>query len=617
MEKACQKTRIFQLYARIIRVMGFLREMKVKPAYLILPVILSFAAALFEGLSIGLLVPAAKGIIEMDFAFVRELPVFRIIISFFPRIFSDIPQPNFWIFTLLIVTIFIATILKNILTYLSSLIASYQSRQFSKNIKQAIFSRYLSFGKLFFDRTNIGYLNIVLANFTGEIGRLIRHFSAMLGESFKLIVYVAIMWIISWRLTLFALVLFPALYYLVYWIIGKIKTTSGHYAASRINQTKRIFDILSCIPLVKSYVKEKEEKKRFLKLTESIAGLEFSIDKKTLLIAPIQEIGVVTIILFIVSAMVFMFARGQAGAISGFLVFFYILRKCPHPLNGINSCKTHIAEAEGAIKNISQIFEDKDKFFVSQGNIEFKGLKEGIRFKHLDFSYIRGVSALKDISFSLEKGKVTAIVGPTGSGKTTLINLILRFYDCPRSSIFIDDRDIRNFTLKSLRSNIALVSQDTLLFNDTLRNNIIYGLEADPGHEKIIEVAKKARLYDFIMSLPERFDTSIGDRGVRLSGGEKQRLSIARALVKRAEILILDEATSSLDSITERLIQEAIDEAIMDKTAVVIAHRLSTIKRADKVVVIEEGRLAEEGSLDGLLQRRGKFYKYWEEQKFY
>ena len=217
----------------------------------------------------------------------------------------------------------------------------------------------------------------------------------------------------------------------------------------------------------------------------------------------------------------------------------------------------------------------------------------------------------------MEKGKTVAIVGPTGAGKTTIINLLMRFYDCPSSAIFIDGEDIRSFTLQSLRAHIALVSQEVFLFNDTIKNNMIYGLDREVGNDELIEVAKKARLYDFIARMPQGFDTEVGDRGIKLSGGEKQRLSLARALLKGSEILILDEATSSLDSKTEQLIQQAINEAIKNRTSIVIAHRLSTIKNADKIIVLDNGSVTETGTLDELLERKGQFYELWEAQKFY
>ncbi len=222
---------------------------------------------------------------------------------------------------------------------------------------------------------------------------------------------------------------------------------------------------------------------------------------------------------------------------------------------------------------------------------------------------------LRDVSFDVRKGKMTAIVGPTGSGKSTLINLLMRYYDCPPGSIFIDGKDIRSFDLDSYLSRVALVSQETLLLHESLRNNIAYGL-TNVSDEAVQQVVKQARLENFVAQLPNGLDTLIGDRGTRLSGGEKQRVSIARALIKGAEILILDEATSSLDSQTERLIQEAIDEAVQGRTSIVIAHRLSTIKHADSIVVLKDGALVEQGTLDELLALNGLFQRLWQEQKF-
>ena len=285
--------------------------------------------------------------------------------------------------------------------------------------------------------------------------------------------------------------------------------------------------------------------------------------------------------------------------------------------NVFNNIKVTLARLKPPLKELAKIFDDKDKFYVIDGSKTFSGLQKGIEFHNLKFSYTPEIPVLKDINFFVEKGKMTAMVGPSGAGKTTLISLLMRFYDCPSGSIVIDGEDIKNFTLKSLREHISLVSQEVFLFNETLRYNMAFGLDREIKEVELIDVATKARIYDFISRLPNRFDTQIGDRGVRLSNGERQRIAIARALLKGSEILILDEATSSLDTKTEKLIQQAIDEAIKGRTAIVIAHRLSTIKSADKIVVIEEGKFIEEGSLTELLNKKGHFYKYWEAQKFY
>lgn len=308
--------------------------------------------------------------------------------------------------------------------------------------------------------------------------------------------------------------------------------------------------------------------------------------------------------------------KGRKTDIAPFLIYFYIIRRASYQFAPLNQFRASVASIRGYLSEIFKMLDDKDKFFVVGGQREFTGLKRSIEFRNLNFSYINGVEVLRDLNLFIEKDKTTAIVGPTGAGKSTLVSLILRFYDCPPSSVFIDGVDIREFTLESLMKRMAFVGQEALLFNDSIKNNIEYGLDK-VADEELEDVVKKARLYDFIMKLPQKYDTLIGDRGVKLSGGEKQRLSIARVLLKKAEILILDEATSSLDTTTEKLMQEAIEETVKGRTTIVIAHRLSTIKNADKIVVIENGRLMEQGSLNELLEKKGKFYQYWQEQKFY
>ena len=606
-----------KLRANLVLSKNFLSQMKIRPVFFILPIVLTFCAAVFDGLSIGLLVPLVKGSIAMNFDFVRTLPVFRIVTSVFPNIFSNTNNPNSSIFVLLLAIIVSAAVMKNISSYLSTVLTEHQTQQLSRNMRNTIFTRYLKFGKLFFDRTNIGHLNIILVSFTQQIAEILTKVRGLINSVFTLSVYFVIMCVISWRLTILTILFLPIFYYSINWLIKKIENTSKAYAQSRIDQSWRIFDILSCISLVKSYAKEEDEKKRFSELSNSVARLEFSTNKKMLFINPIQELVVIGVLLFIISAAAFMVSKNHAESLSSFVIFFYITRKSAPLFNSINIFKADIAKSRGALNNVMQILNDKDKFFIKEGTLEFRGLQTEIEFKNLNFNYVKNIHILKNISIVIKKNKVTAIVGPSGSGKTTIINLIFRFYECPPGSIFVDGIDIRDFTLKSLKANMVLISQETLLFNDTIRYNLSYGLSEHIPEAKLIEVTKKARLYDFIMSLPDKFNTFIGDRGVRLSGGEKQRMSIARGILKGAEILILDEATSSLDSRTERLIKEAMDELMKEKTAIVIAHRLSTIRHADKIIVIDNGKVAEVGVLKELLDKKGKFYEYWQEQKFY
>ena len=602
-----------RLFSNLISLQEFLHKFDVKLTYFILPVILSFVAAFLEGVSAGLLVPLAKGVIAMDFSFAREAPILKTVLLQFSHFFKI---TNSFIFILLVIFVFSAVLLKNIFQYATSLAMGYQVRNFSHNMRRKIFNRYLSFGKTFFDRNSEGYLHNLLMDFTNIVSQKLIELNSALNNCFMLIVYVILMLLISYKLTLLLILISPIFYYVVGKIIEKIKFTSRFYASSRGNLSKKISNILSIIPLVKAYTNEKEEEKEFEGISKEVASLEFSMDKKYNLITPLQEIIILILMLLLISAVAFIVVK-KKESLAGFLVFFYIMKRATVAFGVLSNFRAQLSVISGPLAEISKVFDNKDKFFVPEGKRQFESLQRSINFSNLPFSYIKDVQVLKDVTFSIEKGKITAIVGPTGAGKSTIINLILRFYDCAPVSIFMDDVDIREFTFDSLRAHMALVSQDILLFNDSIRKNIVYGLDRNISEEALTEIMKKARLFDFVMNLPEGLNTLIGDRGVKLSGGEKQRVAIARALLKGSEILFLDEATSALDTKTELLIQQAIEEAIRGRTVIVVAHRLSTIKNADKIIVIEQGRLVEQGNLNELLDKKGKFYQYWIEQKFY
>lgn len=601
------------LILKLPKLLKFLSKIDIHPGHFIIPGMLALLAAFFEIVSVSALIPLVKGVIFMDFIFVKKLPVIRDIFMVFPDVFTR----NAPIFILLLSTVFLGAALKSILQYISSLIVAKHVRRASNNMRKMIFSRYLSFGKLFFDRNSVGHLYNVLLTSTTIITERVKSVEGLLNSLFLLLGYLTVMFIIYWKLTLALILIIPLLNYGMRLLINKIRKTSAMYASSYSSLGINISNILSCIPLVKLYSNENAENINFSKMSDQIERIEFSMDKKNNLIYPLQEIILLGVVLLVVMALTFFTIKEKTIQIATCLVYFYILRMCYKQFGIFNMLKGNLAMVAGPISAISGILDDNDKFFVTGGRREFKGLEKSIEFRNLTFFYKKGFPVLKDISFSIDKGSLTAIVGPTGAGKTSLINLILRFYDCPESSIFIDGIDIKEFTLDSLRTHIALVSQDTMLFNDTLENNIVYGLKGPVIREKIMDAVKKAGLYDFVMNLPKGLDTYIGDRGLLLSGGEKQRVAIARALLKEAQILILDEATSSLDTKTEKFIQEGIAAAVQDRTAIVIAHRLSTIKNAGKIIVIENGRLIEQGGLEELLGKKGKFFEYWQEQKFY
>ncbi|MFH1868411.1 MAG: ABC transporter ATP-binding protein [Candidatus Omnitrophota bacterium] len=593
---------------------AFFHKMNLRPIHLISISGLSMLAAFFEGISVSLLIPTMKGIINMDFNFIREMPVVKKVIAYFPCLLK---LGDSSIFIFLVAAVIVTLIIKNVLRYFTSLALCYRAEKFSESLRNTIFSRYLSFGKLFFDRSNKGYLCNIPTNFVNIIGDGLITVQGAVEAIFALVVYLAIMIAISWKFTMVMLIFYPTLHYSLQWVIGKINKTSGLYADATSKLSEKLFNVLSCIPLVKTYANEEREKREFSNISNTVAMWRYSIYKKQCFISPLTESVIHIGLMLCVTAVAFFTIKVRAGDIAGFLVYFYVMKRSASMFGPLNSFRASIAAISGYISRVLEMLDDENKFFVLGGEKKFEGLKKNIEYKNLHFSYMEGLEILKGVSFCIDKGKMTAIVGPTGSGKTSLINLILRFYDCPPSSLFIDGIDIREYSLSSLMPHIALVSQDTLLFNDTLRENIIYGLDKRPPDEEILEIMKETRLYDFVTSLPEGLNTLIGDKGVKLSGGERQRVSIARAIIKGAELLILDEATSSLDTNTEQLIQAAIDKAVKGRTAIVIAHRLSTIKNSDKIIALEKGRLVEQGSLNELLDAKGRFYQYWEEQKFY
>jgi ATP-binding cassette, subfamily B, bacterial MsbA len=264
---------------------------------------------------------------------------------------------------------------------------------------------------------------------------------------------------------------------------------------------------------------------------------------------------------------------------------------------------------QGSTDNIKELLRTDNKKYFQNGRTEFFGLKRSIDLVAVDFGYEASNPVLQDITLTIERGQTTALVGASGAGKTTLADLIPRFYDPTQGQVLIDGVDLREFEINSLRRKMAVVSQDTFIFNTSVRNNIAYGTQ-EANEQAILQAARLANALEFIQKMPEGFETQLGDRGVRLSGGQRQRIAIARALLRHPEILILDEATSALDSVSERLIQESLEKLSVGRTVVAIAHRLSTIAQADKVVVLEQGRIVEQGKYQELLEQRGKLWKY-------
>ncbi len=612
MKKNYHDHRNLGVASETIRLIRFMETMGVNRGYFVLTILLSSVTILFQVLNLQLLMAALRVMITRDYGFVGSVPVLKNIVGPF---ISGTGQFEA-VFLVLVTSIFAVTLAKLTLQYMSDIGVTYLVRRATGSLRSLMFERYLKFGKSFFDKASLGRINTVIMKFSSSTSAQLNNIQKLISQVLSLAAYLGIMLYISWELTSLMLCIFPFFVLLAQWVTASIRNISRAQVKAEEDLDDRIFSVLMAMPLVKAHNMEHWEKSLFQEANREEARLSFRLDRKGRLIPHIQELCMTVAFIALASAVAFLLPSGK-GNISSYLVFFYIARLSLPGFNAINQFRVNLNISSARIEKILEVLDDEKKFILSDGTREFTGIGSGIEVRGLDFSYDGRNMVLKGISLVFNKGQMTAIVGATGSGKTTLIHLIMRFYDCPAGTILLDGTDIRDLKIQSLLDKIAYVSQDAFFFNDTIRMNMTYGLDREVSEEELMEASVKARIDMLIKRLPDGFDTVIGERGAQLSGGEKQRLSIARALLRDAEIIILDEATSSLDSSTEKLIQEAISDAVSGRTAIVAAHRFFTIRGADKIVVLEDGTVAEQGALSELLDKKGKFYRYWNEQRFF
>lgn len=597
-----------------LRLLGsFLGRMGVGPKGIAPPIAMSLGAAGLEGLSVWLLVPLTQGLMTMDFSFLRTGPgVSRVLALLPPAISSDIG-----VFLGLSTLIFGVFLIKNALQYAGAIWMARLVRSAGDRLRSTLFERYMGYGKQFLDRSNAGHLQSVLIAYPDRISTRLIDLQQYFTHAFTLVAYLGMMLYLSWRLTLISAAVFPVLNAILNQIVRRIRGASAVFVERQEEMARRTANALSCMPLVHAYNMQGREHAAFVAVSGQVRDLELTMDKKLKLIQPLQETVVFALLLGLIAGSAIYGARSGSWRFSGILVFFYVIRRAATSFSLMGHMHAAVASVVGPMREVLDLVSEEGKFAVPSGTKQFVGLRSRVEFRALNYSYEPAKPVLRNISMTVEKGRLTAVVGASGGGKSTLISLLLRQYDCPPGAIFVDGVDLREFSSESLRERIALVSQDTQLLHGTLKDNIAYGLAETPTDERLMAVAEAAGLAEFLKRLPRGFDTLVGDRGVQLSGGEKQRVSIARAMLKGADILVLDEATSALDSQTERVIQVAIEEMTRGKTAIVIAHRLSTIRKADMIVVIEDGVSVEKGSLEELLALKRRFWRYWEDQKFY
>ncbi len=567
-------------------------------------------AAVFEGFSFGALVPFLKQAAGMGpYEGWRNIPVVGNLLSavHFEQAYKRVD--------LLLGIIVIAVFIRQCAAYVSQILYCVATQSFEVRLRIVGYKRILNYGCLFFDSVKKGEIHNTLMRFTAEVADLMRTLFDLTRNILFGTIYLITLLAISSQLCLISIAVTP----LFYWLVQKLFKKIHALYTSVLNTEQKGYglslDVFSNIKLVKAMSREYDEARSFesnehLRNRHSI--LAYSL---YLLISPLQEILLTIGIAIILWMSLTIYFRDDPAFLVKLIVAVLIFRRAMQVVNYSLSLFPLVIRRIPFVRELRKLLNQRDKSVISCGNHILRKVTKGIEYRGLEMAYVpKGEPSLKNISFFIPAGSFTAIVGASGAGKTTLVELLPRFYEYQGGDILIDDISIRDYDLTSLRNAIGFVSQDTLVLNDTLYNNILYA-KPNASSDEIQVAANKAYVTVFASKLTEGLNTVIGDKGVKLSGGELQRLAIARVILRQPMILILDEATCSLDSQSEQLIQHSLNELSADRSTIAIAHRLSTIQHADQIIVFEQGRIAETGKSQDLIAKQGAFYQYWNAQK--
>lgn len=571
------------------------------PIPLIGTIVLGFSGALFNGVSTMLIIPVVLGLLGQEINLKGAPPLLQQVFSSFDHLSGDAR------FLVMMGFVLIAILLKNATGYASLLASGHLSRALVSDIRQEGLRLLLDVDLEFYVKTKVGDLINRLGGEVGATAMAIRTAVQMLSTVITIFVFLIILLSISWQLTLVSTVLLAIASLSNSFFVKRAKEFGQQLSDQSRDYSVAVLEMLSGIRLVKATASEAHEYQKLEGLIHDRENADFQSQANSALISPVNEmIGIIVVVAILLLGRTFF--KGQLESLSAVLLTYLLILFRMLPFVGqLNNARGAFANLVPSVSVVNEFLRRDNKPFMRKGHIPYTAMTEGIRFENLSFTYPgHDRQILNQVNLWLPKGTTLALVGSSGAGKSTLADLLPRFYDPTAGRILIDDRDLKDFELSSLRRSMGIVSQDTFLFNNSVRNNLAYARK-DATDDQIVEAAKRANAYEFIVKLPQGFDTLIGDRGVMLSGGQRQRLAIARALLRDPEILILDEATSALDTVSERLVQSAIDELSRDRTTLVIAHRLSTVQNADQIAVLDKGRVVEVGTHAELLKQGGLY----------
>lgn len=494
-------------------------------------------------------------------------------------------------------------------------ILGFVGNRMTADFRMDLFNHIQSLSLRFFQNRRVGEIISRMSNDISVIQKaLVSIPVAVLRQTITLIGGLTIIFYLNWKLTGLILIILPPLM-LFARIFGKrLRTLAGRVQDQLARATVVLEEVISSIKVVKSYNREEYERKRFEESIETAFDAEVQKVKVSAFFGPF-----VLFLTFLVSALLVWYGGRQVmagtttpGELAAFFLYAIIIAG---PIGTFVRLYTQIQEALGAVRRVYEIMDIRPLIRDPENPVTFDQIEGDIEFDRVSFGYDKGTPVLKEVSLRIRPGEQVALVGPSGAGKSTVVQLLHRFFDVDSGTIRVDGHDIRETALKSFLNHVALVPQETLLFGGTIRENIMYG-KLDATEEELDRAARCANAYDFIKNLEQGYDAVVGEKGVKLSGGERQRIAIARALLKNPKILILDEATSSLDNQSEMLIQDALENLMEGRTTLIIAHRLSTVHNADRIFVLDKGRVVETGNHKELMANEGLYYQLYTLKEF-
>ncbi|OYX24984.1 MAG: antibiotic ABC transporter ATP-binding protein [Flavobacteriales bacterium 32-35-8] len=594
----------------------FLKYLVPYRKFQILSIVFNILYALFSSISMLSLLPMVKvlfeegeklrvkpvlnGIRDLDLNYIENY------LNYYITTTQDSKGP-LWTLITIVGMVLSTFLLKNFFSYLSILYMTYLNNGILKDLRQDVYNKVITLNVAFFSNERKGDL---ISRMTSDINTIKVSFMSilmMVREPLTIFFTLIGMLAISWKLTVFVLLFIPISGFFISKVGKSIKSQSGDIFALEGGLLSNIEETLGGIKIIKNFTSESYFSKRFNEFSENINNLNNSVGKKMSLSAPVSEfLGIFVIsVLLVYGGMLVLVDQSLSGG--AFMAYMGLAYQILTPAKAITKAHHALQGGNAAYERIAFILDAQNPLKDKPNAKVITDFHKEIKFHNVSFKY-KDDYVLKNFNLTVPKGKTVALVGESGSGKSTLANLVTRFYDVNEGSITFDGIDIKDVTSKSLREQMGIVAQDSILFNDTIANNISLGIE-DASEEKIIEAAKIANAHNFISEFPHNYQNNVGDGGSLLSGGQRQRIAIARAVMKNPPIMILDEATSALDTESEKLVQDALENMMENRTSIVIAHRLSTIQKADLIVVLKKGVIVEQGTHEELLRMNGTYNK--------